>query len=293
MVFLVPVFLLLFLLETTLRTIPNDYSYKRKYLEKHADEIEILVLGSSHSLYGVNPEFLSMNAFNASNVSQSPKFDLFIFSKFQSDFSKLQFVILPISYFTLFSSTDSGIEKWREKNYVIYYDYPDGSFSSHLELMNGKIRQNVKSIKDWLLNDKTNKACSKYGYGLKLSDVKQFDLDETAFSALKRHTAENYKFLEENKDYIERLISECLEKNIQIILYTPPAWSTYTEHLNQRQLQITRSFCQKITKKYTNAHYFDLLTDKRFVKGDFRDADHTNHKGSEKLTLILNRILEM
>lgn len=287
-----PVFLLLLFIEVTVRGIPNDYSYKRKYLEAHAGEIELLVLGSSHGFYGINPDYLSINAFNASNVSQSPKFDFFIFKQFYSKFDRLQFVILPVSYPTLFFSTDSGTEKWREKNYVLYYDYPNGSFRSQLELFNGTFKEKTIWIIDWLKENANNKSCSKYGYGLKFSNAEQSDLYLTAIEASNRHTAQNYSLLNENKKYIEQLIQNCLYKNIKVVLYTSPACSTYTKLLDEKQLKITHSFCHKITKKYPNVYYFDFLNDNRFVKEDFRDADHTNHKGAKKLTLILDNVLE-
>ncbi|WP_319574707.1 hypothetical protein [uncultured Desulfobacter sp.] len=292
-VFFIPIFLICFLLEFTVRAIPNDYTYKRKYLETHAD-LEILILGSSHSLYGIDPDYLSKRAFNASNVSQSPKFDFFIFDKFNEKIDSLKFVILPISYFSLFSITDFGSEKWREKNYVIYYDYPNGSFSSRLELFNGTIKQKIESIMAWLLKDVTNKSCSEYGYGLKWSNTNQRDLHKTAVDAAKRHThtVKNNIFFEENKNYIEQIIKKCLKKDINVILYTPPAWYLYVELLEEMQLEITRTYCYNLTKKYSNVHYFDFLNDERFLKGDFRDADHTNHQGAKKLTLILESIIK-
>ena len=45
----IPIIALAIGLEISLRNIPNSYSYKKEYLDKHSEELEILFLGSSHS----------------------------------------------------------------------------------------------------------------------------------------------------------------------------------------------------------------------------------------------------
>ena len=62
--------------ELLLRNIPNDYSFKKNYLNTKSNSIEVLFLGSSHIYYGINPEYISRNSFNGSHISQSLNFDL-------------------------------------------------------------------------------------------------------------------------------------------------------------------------------------------------------------------------
>ncbi|MDR2410253.1 MAG: hypothetical protein LBE13_19380 [Bacteroidales bacterium] len=73
--YLLPVLLFLILLEILLRNIPNDYSYKKKYLDTQFCNIETLILGNSHSFYGIDPVYFSTNTFNAAHVSQSLDYD--------------------------------------------------------------------------------------------------------------------------------------------------------------------------------------------------------------------------
>ena len=51
------------------------YKEKAEGLKKHANEIEILILGNSHATYGVNPKYFSAFAYNLANVGQSIYFD--------------------------------------------------------------------------------------------------------------------------------------------------------------------------------------------------------------------------
>ena len=73
--FLLPIFVLAVIMEVALRAIPNDYKQKRSDMDSRSDEIEILVLGSSHSLYGINPKYFSQNTYNVAYVSQSLDLD--------------------------------------------------------------------------------------------------------------------------------------------------------------------------------------------------------------------------
>ena len=115
--------------EVVLRNIPNDYIYKKKYLDVYSNEIETLVLGSSHSFYGVNPAFFFKNTFNASHISQSFDYDLEILEKYDGYLGELKTVVIPISYFSLFHKLESGSESWRIKNYIIYYLFMITSFA--------------------------------------------------------------------------------------------------------------------------------------------------------------------
>jgi hypothetical protein len=52
------------------------------------------------------------------------EYDLFLLKKYTKKANNLKFIILPISYFTLFQDLKDGIESWREKYYYLYYNYP-------------------------------------------------------------------------------------------------------------------------------------------------------------------------
>ena len=58
-----PIIVIAIIMEILLRNIPNDYLFKKKYLDEYSSEIETLILGSSHSLYGFNPEYFTSKTF--------------------------------------------------------------------------------------------------------------------------------------------------------------------------------------------------------------------------------------
>ena len=97
--FLLPILVLAVIMEISLRAIPNDYKQKRNYMDSHSDEIEVLVLGSSHSLYGINPKYFSQKTYNMAYVSQSLDLDYKILEKYYNRFKNLKTIIVDISYF--------------------------------------------------------------------------------------------------------------------------------------------------------------------------------------------------
>ena len=289
---LIPIFLISLIVEISIRNVPNDYSYKNEYLQKHSGDIEILVLGSSHSFFGVNPEFFSLKAFNASNFSQSLDYDYFIFNKFKENLKKLRYIFLPISYFTLFSNLEDGVEDFRVKDYVIYYDAPVPFYSKYrLEVLNSEYLKLIKRTYKNFTSEYSEITCSNLGFGRKYKDKKQKDLEITGDDSSKRHTYDSFDKLEHNLLVLNKLIEECERLNIKIILFTPPSWKTYYEKLNGRQLYIMESSCLSLAEKHANVSYYNYLKDSRFDIEDFHDADHLNDIGAKKFTLILEKII--
>lgn len=277
--------------EYVVRQIANDYSYKKNYLDIHSKNIEILILGSSHSFYGINPVYFSRSAFNAAHVSQTLNYDYFIFDKYKKTFNELNTLLIPISYFTLFSRLEDDLEDWRIKNYSIYYgcNYHH-SLKYNLEFI---AQRPIPLIKQALSYFKgaNNITVSELGYGLKYSNIKQSDLIATGKAAAKRHTTNNLDLLAENLKILNKFIDESISAGIQVILFTPPAADSYISNLNEQQLALMKSSIAEIMQGKYDIEYYDFMNDPRFINDDFRDADHLNGTGAEKLTKLLDDII--
>jgi hypothetical protein len=61
---------------------PNSFSVKKALLERQAQDVEVLVLGSSHAYFDVLPELLGRPAFNLADVSQSLFYDRALLKKY-------------------------------------------------------------------------------------------------------------------------------------------------------------------------------------------------------------------
>jgi len=138
----------------------------------------------------------------------------------------------------------------------------------------------------------TNVTVSNLGFGLSSTDFKQGDLIVTGKTAAKRHTKEKFNRLDSNIEILNQLISECSKMNVRVFLFTPPAWSTYLENLNMQQFNVMNTSILNIVKLHTNAEYHSFMQDERFVKEDFRNADHLSGVGAEKLTKIIDQMIK-
>lgn len=292
LIFSVFLLIILGITEYLLRIIPNDYSYKNSYYKENAKEIRIWNLGSSHAYFGIDPTHFKSTAFNGAHVSQSIKFDYYIFNKYINQMDSLKVLILPISYFTLFSNLEDGVEKWRVVNYTSYGIYlPNIRTSIRLLSDNKAFKKSIKS----LLGKQDEKYCTELGMGTQYSyENRSTNLTATAEAAVKRHTKNivNKEILFANKNYLEKICETCHNKNIEVIILTTPTHYSYYSKLDKKQLYITTQTCNELDEKYPNVTYLNWLEDKNFIEEDFFDADHLNNKGAIKLTQLLNYYIE-
>lgn len=293
--FTVPLLLVFMSAEILTRMIPNEYAYKRAILDTRKNEIEILFLGSSHAFYGINPEFLQHPGFNAAHVSQSLDLDFQLLEKYFSDTTQLRLVAIPISYFTLFSRLDSGPEKWRAKNYSIYYGiHQDGGLASHFEILGNNSNRLLKRLRKYYLKHdrKGICRCSPLGYGLDFNSSIKNDLESSGIASAHRHRTNTPQLLAANQKTLAEIIGFAKARNIVVLLYTPPAFKTYVSHLDAQQLETTLRIPTELAEQYDNVEYINFMTNSAFIACDFFDADHLNEIGAAKLTHMMSADIE-
>lgn len=294
--FSIPVFVLAITMEEIARKVPNPYQYKYEWMQEHADSVETLVLGSSHTFYGIRPDYMSSKAFNLANVSQDRIHDEYLLEYWADQYKSLQTIVMPISFSSWFSKgLDKGQENWRCRFYRIYMDcdaiYPFFS-KNNLELSDlGMAKTKIKSY----FNNTNDRGCDSLGWGtlysISTKNQKAWKDGSEASAAVKRHTAENWDYVNENMKGYEQIASYCKKRNIQMIIVTTPCWSSYYDNLDKKQLakmyELTYSFCKKF-----NITYFDYLKDTRFVADDFYDSNHLSDIGAIKFTKILDNDIQ-
>jgi hypothetical protein len=275
-------------MESLLRKIPNEYKYKNDYLINNSNNINKLFLGSSHSYYGINPEFITGSSFNASHISQSINLDYEIIKKYK--WNELEYIIIPIDYFSLFSRLSNGVEYWRVKNYNLYYDMQLSSkLSDNSELMSISLKSNIKRIIAHYLLNNSSITCSELGFGNK--HIMSEDLLVTGKETALRHTEKDLSKLGESLLILKEIINFASKNDVEIIFYTSPAYKTYVSNLDQNQLALTIKTIKKLAEKNINCSYFNLLEDSSFNSSDFIDADHLNPEGAKKLSSKIDELI--
>ncbi len=295
LLYVVPVLVLIVASEILLRKIPNDYAYKRNYLDKHAGEIEVLILGNSHEYYGLNPELFSKKGFNAAYASQSLNYDWAILKRYETKLKHLHYLILPADYFTLTSSLEHGEEKWRIKDYNLYYKINiNASFTDGFEIFTGKTQSKLIRIKNFYISRKKPVQCNALGFGSGFHSSKSKNLETTGKLAAKRHTLTKGEVnsYEKNTTIIRKFIAFAERKNIQLVFVASPVYKSYYSRLKYEQLQRTQGFFRLHAVKSNNVHYYNFMCDTTFHASDFYDGDHLNEKGAEKWSQKMEKILQ-
>lgn len=289
--FLLPLCCITVVLEFALRNIPNDYAFKNDYLKEHAENIEVLVLGSSHTYYGINPVYFSKKGFNAAYVSQSIDFDLALLKKYEKQLKKLHYLVVPVDYFTLYNSLETSDESWRIKNYALYYELDNLPFKYHFELINGKFEFAVKRLA-YYFKSETPITCNELGFGTAYKANKSLELVENGKLAAQRHIAKNFKSNQKLRNVLYKFVEFSEQNHINLVLVTCPAYSSYVNHLKKEQLHEMHKVIFTAQKAHSNVLYFNFLKHSSFNASDFFDGDHLNDRGAKKFSLMLNRIWE-
>ncbi|MDR2474834.1 MAG: hypothetical protein LBD45_03150 [Bacteroidales bacterium] len=275
-------------IEYLLRQIPNEYAYKRHYLDKNSNKIETLILGSSHSFFGINPAFMMENTFNSSNVSQSLKYDFKILTKYQNNFKNLTTIVLPIDYFSPWQDLAAGSENWRVKNYVLYYGMKSFKLNDYSEFLSIDLQKNLTRIKDHYITGGAI-SYSDLGWGTAYNSSKSLDLIKTGQTAAQRHTndifsKENQETYTKNLAILNSILNFCNQHNIKLILITSPTYNTYRENLSKIQLNKMFETIYNFVDEHKDVTYLNYFADTDFTEQDFYDADHLNEIGAEKFS---------
>jgi hypothetical protein len=299
LLFLIPICIVAIVAEVMLRQVPNPYRYKYEWMEQHADSVETLVFGSSHTFYGIRPEYLEGRAFSLANVSQPWKLDIWLLKRWAERCKQLKTIIWPISFSSWFGSgrLEDGTESYRCRFYKIYMHcdlYPNFS-KYNLELSDyrtakGKLGTAVYN----LFHDDADPGYDAYGWGkqykLATKDMEKWNDGTEAAAAVKRHTVKSFEHTEKNIGLMTEVAEFCQQRGIRLVIITTPCWHAYTDSLNSTQLNRMYELTRQFQQKY-HLTYLDYLKDPRFVPDDFFDSNHLSDVGAEKFSKILKEDL--
>ncbi|HXP49999.1 MAG TPA: hypothetical protein VN922_08600 [Bacteroidia bacterium] len=270
----------------------NSYNVKRHNLEQQIDSVEVLVLGASHSLYGINPAYFSHKGFNLSNIDQDMYFNSALLDKYISRLPKLKLVIIDIDYSALNYSLANSLEEWRCPYYQQFWGVKSNStrlfdirnysltflYSNSLSLwlagqgFNANFASNL-SYNGWIKNDTSALAA--------MSDQQAKERMAILNDGIARNTDKGIRH------YIEKMVSELCAKNIKVQLISMPVFNTCSKYCNKDIITQNNLFADSLCKKY-GCKYTNYFTDDRFTVHDFGDIDHLDFIGAEKFSKILD-----
>ena len=301
-IFLLPISLIAVIAEYSLRKIPNDYAFKNQWLTENSHDVEVLALGASSILHDINPHYLHKKGFNAAHLSQSLKYDHLIFNKFIDQMPSLEYVIMGIDFWTPFGDIEESPEWWRVKYYNIHYGGKlyrwEGRYNYELYFRDiATFKRAANGLLTLLgMKNESHITTDDRGYGIHYTfDNRDAEWDNGEFEA-SRHNALiadiiDKSRIEQNRQYVEEIISKSAEKNVKVILIISPLFQSYRNNQQREFVDQQKEFCHYFRDNYSNVLFYDFSDDPRFMEDDFYDANHLNERGTEKFTRILDSIM--
>ena len=285
-------------MEPLLRQTPLDNKKKRDIIERNSHDTKILVMGSSHAACDIDPSYFSEKAINIALLAQSVSLDYFFLNKYKDRFDSLKYIVIPISYHSLYY--EMGMLEGQEATYKYYDIYFGTDFEKNplkkMLIFNGVMKDNLLAIKKYYIDkDTINPNMTELGL-IKNAPAKSIEnIRKSAFFSAKRHNRKNLNLglIETNTNYYKEIIKIARAKNVKIILFTPPLHPLYRDLLDKYQLNQMYDAANSL-KNNSDVFYFNLIDtgDKHnYTLSDYSDADHLSLLGAKKFTQELDSII--
>lgn len=281
-----------------IRNSKNAFSAKADYFNKNKQNIEVLVLGTSHNQNGVNPKFFSRNTSNLAYASQNIQLDSAVFFSNVKKMKNLKKVVFEMDYHRMDLDTDE--KTYRLAWYYMYYGveiYPVkwinkwSLYSSNMSFFN-----NV--IWDDFTKKGNAKVINKYGFVEENynNEFVKFNYDSTVINSKSKERLKNVHkeysdtIFEKNKKRIESIIKYCKKNNIELYFFSSPLYPTYIQNKIPKKETRFRKYIDYLVNNY-HINYYNFENTIRFKVTDFSNEDHLNAVGAEKYSKIMDSII--
>lgn len=273
--------------EAYVRLLPNVAKSKHFFLTKHSDDVDVLVLGSSHAYYGICPQELGRYAYNAAQVSQTLRYDDWLLHHYS--FNNIKWVVQSVSDFSFYEHLEDGPEWYLANRYRIYmgcdihapwsvYGWEATAFPVFVE--------KLKSL--W---QPPKMRWSIQGQGLEYTLENRATDWDNGVERAKHNYYENFSAAQENVGHLHGIARFCEERHARLLLVSTPLRPSYRNAQNPQQLVDMRHRLDVFLKIHPDAFYLDFSADPRFTAADFYDADHLNTDGAHKLSCLIRHRL--
>lgn len=282
----IPILCIMIYLEVNLMKIENNYHIKKQFIEEEIKDIDTIITGSSHTAFGINPDFLQDKVFVLAFPWQNLYYDDKLVLKYLKDMEKLRLAIITVSY----PSLETGITR---KNFYAYYYGIMSPNTMGWEIHPEKysllyvygMRNSLELAFNGFKGLSEDFVVERNGF-LHNKVEQQQELDDNYGRGVLMGMKE--KYIKENVESIEEMIRALQERNIAVVIITIPQFYKYTDKLDAEKYGRMQGNINYLCNKYS-VEYHNYLFDKRFTAEDFRDIAHLNPQGAKKFSEIINK----
>lgn len=276
--------------EWYVRSLPNPARNKHEWMQKNSRTVRTLILGSSHTFYGIDAASLGPHAYSLAMVSQTYRYDDYLLRHYPTD--SLRAVILPFSYFSLYEDYEiMDTDAQYASRYRIYMDCPYHSRLSRyaFEFMDkNAFLERLKSL--W---KPARLTWDSLGTGTNYRpELRATPWDNGQIRA-EVNTATDWRAERANLHFLHSIASWCQSRDVRLLLVSTPLSPQFRRHASPAQLAENHRALAGLLRRYPTVEYCDYSADPRFSDHDFFDADHLSTTGAARLTALLRAQLAM
>lgn len=281
-------------IELLLLIIPNEYSYKRQYVETKGDEIKVLILGSSHNSNAIIPSLLGDSTFNMAIDGRYPYYDAVLAERYVPTMKNLKYVIWNLGYnwqyvnYKYFKKKHSDKASSYRCMYEKYFDIPYHGFHNWSELINSNFDYGMRIMNYFIRNEAALQKCDSLGEELVYRDKRRPN-----WKNLKKIDKIDYdnpdvkKCFEETLGYMCRLAAVCERCHVRLIVITTPYYKGSLQNVSSRGLAEMQMCVDAMKEVCPTMQYYNYMMDSHFTDDDFFNASHLSDIGAKKFTPIL------
>ena len=294
-IYSLPVLMLAIGLEVLQHILPNEYTHKKALLEERLDELEVLIMGSSHTFLGINPAYIQGSAFNMGATAQTLYYDRFLLGKYIDRMPQLKKVVLAVSYPSLGSESYKNPGDYNRSYHYAYF-YGSDAFVDML----APRRFSLVSL--FTVKKSVNRSMAYYMEGDSLIEFDRNgwynsdkeparDLTQNGRDSGKLHDAVyDESLIAKNLEYLGDMIQLCKRRGVEVFLVSMPMWKSYIAQVNEGRYEKMVSAMDSLSS-VEQLPYFNFTEDERFTGDDFFDSNHLNQVGAVKFTRIFNGLI--
>lgn len=270
--------------EIYVESLPNPSKTKHQWMKEYSRSVNTLILGSSHTFYGVRPDILPVLAFNLAQVSQTYRYDYYLLQHYPTD--SLRNVILPYSYFSLYEDFENmPHERWNAIRYRIYmecdihprisyYGFECSSINSLTEKMKSLWQPSVVS---W----------DSLGWGTDFCLANREKTWDNGYVAAKYNTYADTSLVNLNMSILDSMMTYLDKRNIRLLMITTPLSPDFRAAQSPVQVKRNERVLKRLLWLHPNVKYIDYSSDSVFCDSDFFDSHHLSDFGAVKFTKMI------
>ncbi len=286
--FLSPLLIIVICCEFRLRTINSFYKQKIEGLHAKRREIQILILGNSHTAFACNTKYFSVPSYNMAFGYQPLFYDERILDKELPYLPRLKYVIIDVSYHIFY--IEDAFD--RDFFYKYYYDIDPPvrqSFSKKYLSQFLFVYDPTTAFQVMFSNNKT--LYNGFG-GLDTTLISNFN-DSAGkdkmekWSDLAKNAGNSFA---SNREILEHIIVELQKRSIMPVLVSTPLSRFCNKYDNPKISERNHKLINELINQY-DILYYDLQSISLIKDEDFCDVDHLKTGGSVKFTKFLDSLI--